>query len=106
MTKILSALEAQTADMKIFVNETMRDTSISNQIRDLVNCVICHETPRLEMKFGGCCGSILGCTQCLDEWYRNNVNCPKCRSSSGKSMLYTIRGFDDILSKLQADNAL
>ena len=71
-------------------------------MKELFKCVVCQETAKPEIKFGGCCCSILGCQSCLDVWYQENENCPKCRSALGRSVLYTLRGFDDVIIKLEA----
>ena len=41
------------------------------ELIDLVKCVVCQETSRPEVKFGGCCGTILGCGSCLEHWTGN-----------------------------------
>ena len=102
---LLNALEVQTADIKSFLDKKFEDKEenvLLCQMRELFKCIVCQGTAQPEIKFGGCCCSILGCQSCLDVWYQENENCPKCRSAIGRSVLYTLRGFDDIVIKLEA----
>ena len=94
----------QTNHLKSYLDEKF-ENAVKNQLwsnlEELFNCITCHETAKPAIKFGGCCGSVLGCEPCLIQWYKDNENYPKCHALYGQSDLLTMTGFDDICAKLQ-----
>jgi hypothetical protein len=103
---LMDAIESQTNFLKSFLDEKFENAAKNRlliKLEELFKCVICQETAKPPIQFGACCGSVLGCEPCLEKWYEENENCPKCRALFGKSDLHTLRGFDDIFAKSKDD---
>ena len=59
---ILSVVEMQTNRLKSYLDEKF-ENAVKNRLwsnlEELFKSIICHETAKPAIKFGGCCGSVL-----------------------------------------------
>jgi len=49
---------------------------------DKFTCLICRDIIKTDVIVGTCCGTVIGCKECLDTWYECNETCPKPREES------------------------
>ena len=66
-------------------------------------CRICLTSPATP-PLVGCseCGVMVGCKQCVDEWYASEAlvkECPAARCKRGLSKTFILRGFDELLER-------
>lgn len=78
---------------------------IYEQLGDTFKCSICQTTPiNPPLIYTKCCGNILGCQACVNQWYGGeegrSKNCPLCRYEQAFSQTSLIHGFDNLLASL------
>ncbi len=68
-------------------------------LHDAFRCSICQSVPIKSPIFSRCCKNIIGCQECVDQWYGNDVNntCPICRSERAYAETSQIKGLDEFL---------
>ncbi|XP_062522426.1 uncharacterized protein LOC134197169 [Corticium candelabrum] len=77
--------------------------NLVSELKDTFKCKVCNKTMSSPAVAASCCGSILGCKACLDEYYRHgnhNKHCISCNDSTGYEKTFCLRGIDDILRAL------
>ena len=68
-------------------------------------CSICHCAIKPPVSFTRCCLSIVGCEQCVDQWYGGEEgrtkSCPLCRRERACSETCRLNGLSDFLEAIQ-----
>lgn len=76
---------------------------VSTLLLDNLRCNICQKSPITPPPiFVRCCKRILGCQNCVDQWYSGDQGllkkCPLCRGDRGFADTSKILGLDDLLN--------
>ena len=67
---------------------------------DMYECIICKDVMD-KPRFAPCCKRIVGCLQCINQWFENHSTCPHC-STSGAAVAYMeVKGIYDTLCTLR-----
>ena len=86
------------------INRCMQNVQLGDVINRIFKCMICHSLTRGPVCIGNCCKQVLGCGDCLEQWFVNNNSCPHCRADNGNvganKVLTT--AFDDLLEKARS----
>ena len=66
--------------------------------------MICHSLTSGSVCIGNCCKQVLGCGDCLEQWFINNNSCPHCQADNSNvgtnKVLTTV--FDEVLEKARS----
>ena len=69
-----------------------------NKLDETFKCNICHSSPfKLPVIFGRCCRNIIGCSSCVDRWFKEESSCPLCRSDRALPDTCIINGLDEFI---------
>ena len=112
--KNIRALKGQ-LDSLLVVQGTLKiPLSFRKLVVESFKCLICHNIMKPPIIFARCCKRLIGCEECVDEWYRGGDNpqtlikyCPQCRTERAYSESCRIYGIDDFLQgmrKIIVDN--
>ena len=76
-------------------------------LEDAFECCICKTTPaRRPLISCQSCNTIVGCNICVNKWYSGvdgiEKPCPKCREPRGLAKSCQLKGFDGLISNIQA----
>ena len=74
-----------------------RRLSLLDDMKKGLECCICKFTCRKPIVVP-CCGRIVGCSSCVDQWLVNELRCPLCRVSGQMAHKIHLRGFDEVTS--------
>ena len=72
---------------------------------DAFMCKICHAFPMMPpLIFTRCCKVVVGCEQCINQWYSGEdaltKACPLCRKARGYNETSQVLGFTDFIGDL------
>ena len=71
------------------------------RIDETFSCHICHSSPfRLPAIFSRCCRNIIGCSKCIDHWYKENTKCPLCRADRALPDTCIVNGLDGFINAI------
>ena len=84
----ISDIKSSIADMTSITKSTRILLGLYKITRDTFKCSICHVVPaRPPIIIAKCCKTILGCEQCINEWFSGpdalTKSCPSCRADRG-----------------------
>ena len=76
---------------------------IHKLLQDAFKCNICCSSPiKPPVIFSRCCKRLLGCQECVDQWFGGNDgvtrSCPLCRSERAYADTCILKGLDDLLT--------
>lgn len=115
---IMSSIKADVEEIKSRTVDasTQLPINLQNEICGAFKCTICHVVPiRPPVIIAKCCKSIIGCEDCINEWYGGDdglsKTCPLCRADRAFTETMRLNGIDgfikaiaDRLSDAQRDN--
>ena len=81
--------------------------SFIQSFEEVFRCLICHVTPaKLPLIACQACSTLLGCESCTNTWYGNGFDkkCPKCNTPRGLSKTFILKGFDNLVHRLELMN--
>jgi hypothetical protein len=82
------------------ISETLvsvdRNIKYLARLQLVFQCVICKNVASPAI-VSPCCGRIIGCEYCVERWMTSNTCCPFCKSESGISERFKLKGLDEIL---------
>ena len=67
-------------------------------------CCICHTVMTPPIVYTTCCNYLLGCKDCVDNWYTSSEPdkaCPRCRQERANLETMCVNGLDEVLIALQ-----
>ena len=86
------------------INHYIQNVQLADVINRLFKCLICHSLTSGPVCIGNCCKQVLGCGDCLEQWFINNNSCQHCRADNGNvgtnKVLTT--AFDELLEKTRS----
>jgi len=91
--------------MKDTLQDLVQTHSISTGWRQLLQehfkCQICWGIIQPPIIVSTCCCTILGCQDCLEQWYslEDNNTCPTCRAENQRNSSTKLRGLNELLQK-------
>lgn len=51
------------------------------KLKETFSCSVCCSSPfKPQIIFSRCCKNIIGCSECIDRWFKDNSTCPLCWS--------------------------
>ena len=68
-------------------------------INHIFKCMICYSLSSGPACIGNCCKQVLGCADCLKQWFINNNSCPHCLADNGNVGTNKVIAFDELLEK-------
>ena len=96
----LGALASKMEKLFSFTKDTRVPPGIRMLLTDALKCKICFQAPvEPPIILAMCCKSILGCQECVDEWYADgglNKSCPARRSPRGLSETMILLGLNEL----------
>ena len=90
-----------TATGGIEVSRNIQNVQLGEIINRVFKCLVCHSLATSPVCITQCCKQVLGCANCLQQWFVNNNSCPHCRADIGLEEMQTVvtGAFDEILAK-------
>lgn len=97
-------------DVKCMVTEMLEvnkslplPLGITKLVKDAFKCKICYDTPmKPPIIATRCCSSLLGCEECVNQWYDGvhglSKKCPHCGEARGYASTFQFKGLDDFLT--------
>ena len=83
------------------INRCIQNVQLGDVINRIFKCMICLSLSSGPVCIGNCCKQVLGCGDCLEQWFINNNSCPHCWADDGNvgtnKVLTT--AFDELLEK-------
>lgn len=78
---------------------------LQSEIRGSFKCTICHVLPiKPPVILAKCCKSIIGCEQCINQWYGGPdglmKTCPLCRTERAFTETMRLNGLEGFISSL------
>ena len=103
-SKLIEILD-EVRSLRKDVNHVMKLTKgmtlppgLYKQLDETFKCHICHLSPfNPPAIFGRCCRNIIGCSACVDRWFKEESLCPLCRSDRALPDTCIINGLDDFI---------
>ena len=83
------------------INRTIQNVQLGEVVNRIFKCLVCFSLARSPVCIGNCCKQVLGCGNCLQQWFVNNTSCPHCRADIGiedTNNLVTC-AFDELLDR-------
>lgn len=82
--------------------KTMLPPDLVVKLKTTFQCTLCKKTPMMSpVLAASCCGSILGCEECVNNHYaQQSTHCPGCHCSQGYEKMFRLHGIDEILQAL------
>ena len=83
----ISTLEKKTiivsATGSLQISRAIRRVQLGEIVTRIFKCLFCFSLARSPVCIGNCYKQILGCGNCLDQWFVSNTSCPHCRADIG-----------------------
>ena len=83
----ISTLEKNTiivsATGSLQISRAIRRVQLGEIVTRIFQCLFCFSLARSPVCIGNCYKQILGCGNCLDQWFVSNTSCPHCRADIG-----------------------
>ena len=83
------------------VNDTLSiPMGLRQVLSEALKCQICHDIMKPPIIFGRCCKYIIGCRDCIDNYYGEEgmgKTCPRCRSDRALADTCKVNGLDELL---------
>ena len=86
------------------ITRCIQNVQLGDVINRIFKCMICHSLSSGPVSIGNCCRQVLGCADCLEQWFINNNSCPHCRvdnANVGTNKILTT-AFDELLEKTRS----
>ena len=65
------------------ISRTIQNVQLGEIVNRIFKCLVCFSLARSPVCIGKSCSQILGCGNCLDQWFVSNTSCPHCRADVG-----------------------
>ena len=65
------------------IDRNTQNVQLGEVINRIFKCLVCFSLARSPVCIGNCCKQVLGCGNCLEQWFVNNTSCPHCRADIG-----------------------
>ena len=65
------------------INRTIQNVQLREVVNRIFKCLFCFSLARSPVCIGNCCKQVLGCGNCLEQWFVNNTSSPHCRADIG-----------------------
>ena len=86
------------------INRCIQNLELGDVVNRIFKCMICHSLSSGPVCIGNCCKQVLGCADCLEQWFINNKLCRHCLANNGNvgtnKVLTT--AFDKLLKKTRS----
>jgi len=95
-------LEEINEKLDALLNNKAKDV-LTESISEAFKCCVCLKVSSWPV-VSTCCERLLGCKDCLAQWYSGDGNCPFCKCMDGKDKHFVLKGIDElntVLSKLE-----
>ena len=83
----ISTLEKNTiivsATGSLQISRAIRRVQLGEIVTRIFKCLFCFSLARSPVCIGNCYKQILGCGNCLDQWFVSNTSCPHYREDIG-----------------------
>ena len=83
--------------MRDQLSDVKEDSNIGQALRQAIKCKICTNIPPGNIIVGVCCGQVIGCTLCVDEWAKQESSCMLCRQAFVPLVLKGFSGVQQLL---------
>ena len=83
------------------INRTIQNVQLCEVVNRIFKCLFCFSLAGSPVCIGNCCKQVLGCGNCLEQWFVNNTSSPHCRADIGiedTNKLVT-SAFDELLDR-------
>lgn len=82
--------------------KTILPPDLVTKLKTTFQCTLCKKAPMMSpVVAASCCGSILGCEGCVNNYYAQQcTHCPGCHCSQGYEKVFRLYGMDEILEAL------
>ena len=83
------------------ISRTIQNVQLGEIVNQIFKCLVCFSLARSPVCIGNCCAQILGCRNCLDQWFVSNTSCPHCRADVGvqETNKVVTSAFDELLDR-------
>ena len=97
----LKALEESCRETEIRVSNVTETNNVSAGLRRWLTCKICTIVPGDTIVLASCCGNVIGCGSCAEQWYSEQDDdsghpCILCKGESADTKLVILKGLDDL----------
>ena len=65
------------------ISRTIQNVQLGEKVNRIFKCLVCFSLARSPVCISKSCTQILGCGNCLDQWFVSNTSCPHCRADVG-----------------------
>lgn len=103
----IQSIKADVEEIKSLTKDpdTKLPLGFQNEIFGAFKCCICHVVPiRPPLIIAKCCKSIIGCEQCINEWYGGEdgmtKTCPLCRADRAFTETMRLNGVEGFIKTL------
>ena len=107
LLKEVGSIKNDLNEIVSFTKESKIPLGLKRILRDTFKCSICHSVPiKPPVIVTKCCKSILGCQDCVNEWFSGPdaliKTCPACRADRGYNETMLLHGLDDFLLQVRS----
>ena len=83
------------------ISRTIQNVQLGEIVNRIFMCLVCFSLARSPVCIGNCYKQILGCGNCLDQWFVSNTSCPHCRADIGiqETNKVVTSAFDELLDR-------
>ena len=74
--------------------------TVSELLKSAMECIICKGILN-KPQFARCCQRIVGCEDCINDWFRRQNTCPHCAQPILDDNCLEVEGLDEVLDEVQ-----
>jgi len=98
---LTNEIKAVKDTLQDFLQKQTVSRGLKKLLLDHFKCQICRDIIEPPVIITTCCCTILGCQDCVEQWYRSEDSCPSCRAEDQKDDLTKLRGLNELLLKIK-----
>ena len=88
-----------TGDLQI--SRAIQNVQLGDVVNRIFKCLVCFSLEQSPVCIDNCCKQILGCGNCLEQWFNNNTSCPHFQADIGidKTNKVVTSAFEELLDR-------
>ena len=81
------------------ISRAIPNVQLGEIVNRIFKCLVCFSLARSPVCIGNCCKQMLGCGNCLDQWFVSNTSCPHYQANIGiqETNKVLTSAFDELL---------